>query len=245
MSRLVAALLVLAITGCLGAEPVAQPADQEREIAVEIARLGSSSKGDCAAAVKALIKIGKPASPALVKVLSDPRNDVRAFAAEALRSILSSDPTSAPNCHEKAFWEQRIARLKAGMTLNEALELLLPELSPAERRKTCQGMACGGGGCTGTYRLDDCWMIVIYSFDDRRSRTPRTDRKGLQHDFTADLEQWKLGSTPSVLEPSFRQVWVKPPAGYTGPWVTWHVNGQKANEIQYSNGQVVPGCRQD
>ena len=36
---------------------------------------------------------------------------------------------------------------------------------------------------------------------------------------------------------SVRQAWVAPSAKYMGMWVTWHVNGQKANEIQYRNGQ--------
>jgi hypothetical protein len=185
--------------------------------------------------VKALVKIGKPVVPPLVKVLGDPRNDVRAAAAEALRHILAADPASAPNCHKKAFWEQRIAQLKPGMTLDEALEVLLPDLSPAERRKAMQMMCSSGGSSTSVYRLDDYWTIVIYSLDERRSPSP--DRAGLQHDSNAPFEQGRLGPTPPVLERKARQVWVKPPAAYTGPWTTWHVNGQKAHEMQYRNGQ--------
>ncbi len=75
----------------------AAPNQKESEITVEIARLGSSSKSECAAAVQALVKTGKPAVPALIKVLSDPRNDVRALAAEALRNILAADLAAASN----------------------------------------------------------------------------------------------------------------------------------------------------
>lgn len=216
MSKLFTALLVLAITGCVGADPVAQPSGQEREIAAEIARLGSSSKGECTAAVKALIKIGKPAAPALARTLSDPRNDVRTFAAEALRSIFSSGPASAPNCHEKTYWEQRIAQLKGGMTLDEALELLLPDLSPADRRKTCEGGAWSGGSGTSIYRLDDYWTVHLY---------------------LVDFEHQKLHEHAPDLKRLVRKVWVVQPAGYTGLWVTWHVNGQEAHEIQYRNGR--------
>ena len=198
------------------ADQPTQPTEQERRIAVEIARLGSPSKSECAAAVKALVKIGKPAAPALVKALSDPRNDVRAFAAEALRPILAADPDSAPNYQGKAYWKQRVAQLKAGMALDEVLKLLLPELSLVERRKRFEFGGGDGGSSTESYRLDDYWSVWLH---------------------LVDFERKKLHKHAPDLFRSVRQVWVAPPAKYTGMWVTWHVNGQKANEIQYRNGQ--------
>jgi HEAT repeat protein len=129
-------------------------AGQESRIAAEIVRLGSQSRIDCAAFVKALVTIGKPAAPALVEALGDPRSNVRAFAAEALRSILAADPTYAPHCHEKAFWERRLAQLKSGMPLDEALKVLLPELSPPERQEASEGGTWSGG--SGTQRPACC-----------------------------------------------------------------------------------------
>jgi cytochrome c5 len=189
---------------------------QGTRIVDEIARLGSPSKPECAAAVKALVTIGKPAAPALVAALSDPRNDVRAFSAEALRLIIAADPANAPNYHDEAYWTQRVARLEAGMMLDHALELLLPELTPAERQKRGEGGAWSGGSGTSTYRLDDYWAVHLYLMDFGKEKL---------HEHVPDLFR------------SVRRVWVAPPDGYTGKWVTWHVNGQKANDIQYRNGQ--------
>ncbi len=223
------------VTAADAEPPTPRPTDQEALIAVEIARLGSSNKSECAAAVQALIKIGKPAAPALVKALGDPRNDVRAYAAECMRSIFAADPTGSPNYQPKAYWEQRVAQLKPGMTSDEALQLLMPERSPAERRTTLQGKSCMGVISVNTYRLDDYWKTAIYSFDERRS--PLSGREGVQRDSDVDLGRGKLSPTPPVLVQDVRQVWVSLPAGYTGLWVIWHVNGQKASEIQYRNGQ--------
>ena len=133
----------------------------DQAVDVEIARLGNPIKSESAAAVKALVKIGKPAAPALVKALSDSRSDVRAFAAEALRSILAADPSNVPNWHSEAFWKQRIAQLKGGMPLEEALKILLPELSPAERiGRTEMGVWSGTSGWSN-YRLDDYWAVGL------------------------------------------------------------------------------------
>ncbi len=189
---------------------------QQKQIADEIARLGSSSEPERSASVKVLVEIGKPAAPALVKALSDPHNEVRAYAAEALRSILAVDPANAPNYHEKEFWKQRVAQLKARMPLDEALKVLLPDLSPAERLKRCgQGPWSGNSGVSGC-RLDDYWAVNLYLIDYGKEKL---------HEHAPELSR--------VL----RQAWIDPPDKYTGGWVTWYVNGRKALEIQYSNGQ--------
>jgi hypothetical protein len=222
MSKHFAILLVATIVGshvplrAADVERPTPPAGQEERIAAEIDRLRSSNESECAVAVKALVKTGKPAAPALVKVLSDPRNEVRAFAAEALRAILAADPTSAPNYHEKAYWEQRLAQLKAGMALDEALKVLLPELTPAERQKRCEGVHWSGGSGTSGYRLDDYWAVWLY---------------------LVGFEHKKLHEHAPDLFRSVRQVWVALPPDYTGVRMTWYVNGQKANESQYSNGR--------
>jgi len=247
--------ITTAVSGCIGVEktkekpkeggvqqtpppqPSHLPAGQEERIAAEIAHLGSPSKAESAAAVRALIKRGKPAAAALVKVLGDPRSDVRALAAEALRSILATDPANAPNYHEKAYWEGRLAQLKAGMSLDQALKVLLPNLSPAERRKTMQVMFTGGGGSTSTYRLDDYWMVVIYSYEQMHSQAAKADRQGLQHNSNTSFEQGRLSPTPPVLARQVLQVPVARPPRYSGVWVTWHVNGQKATEVEYRNGR--------
>jgi hypothetical protein len=199
-----------------GVEPAAQATGQDNGIAIEIARLASSEKSECVAAVKELVEIGGPAVPALIKVLSDPRNEVRALAAEALRAILAVDPASAPNCHEKAYWEQRIAQLKAGMAVDEALRLLLPELSPAERRKTCLASMWSGLSGSTLYRLDDYWTVDMNLTDFEHIKL---------HERAPDLIRHVGGER------------VEPPAGYTGAWVTWYVNGQRAWEALFRDGK--------
>jgi beta-lactamase regulating signal transducer with metallopeptidase domain len=190
--------------------------DQDSKIAHDIARLDSSSEPERAAALKALISIGKPAGPLLVGALGDPRANVRAHAAEAVRAILAANPASTPNYHDKAFWQQRIAQLKVGMALDEALKLLLPELSPAERQKRDGGSFGSGRGGVSTYQLDDYWAVKLY---------------------WVDFGKEKLGQAAPDLIRRVRQVWIAPPEKYTGDWATWYVNGQKAHEIQYRNGK--------
>src|SRR5688500_8799280 len=99
-------------------------------IAAEVARLASPGGEGRAAAVRSLVGMGTAATPALVKALGDPSNDVRAGAAEALRSILAADPAAAPNHHDRAYWEGRAARLKVGMSQDDAVAALLPDATP-------------------------------------------------------------------------------------------------------------------
>ena len=81
LHQIAISLLFLGIAAPALAEDEKAKSATEARIAAEIARLGNSNKSECAAAVEALVKIGKPAAAALVKALSDPCNDVRAFAA--------------------------------------------------------------------------------------------------------------------------------------------------------------------
>jgi beta-lactamase regulating signal transducer with metallopeptidase domain len=63
------------------------------------------------------------------------------------------------------------------------------------------------------YRLDDTWMARIW--------------------FTEDFQ--KL-NTIELLE-QLNGPWVDPPTDFTGTWVTYYVNGEKAQEIEYRNGK--------
>ncbi|MEI8195325.1 MAG: hypothetical protein WCI73_05400 [Phycisphaerae bacterium] len=160
-------------------------------------------------------KLGMPVVSALVKALSDPSNDVRAKAAEALRPILAADPSLAPNWHDRTFWTKRIEKTKPNMLLKDALAILLPEMSAEERAQTCTGSDWSGGTGDSIYQLDDYWRVVIY---------------------LNTLGEEKLIKAPE-LQQFVREQGVKPAGDFTGLWVTWHVNGQKAYEIQYRNGK--------
>ena len=157
----------------------------------------------------------KPTLSKLVKDLSDRSNDVRADAAAALRQALAADPAAAPNCHDKDYWERRVAEAKPGLTLKDALNILLPDLTDKQRQQAAEmGMGTGPSSFT-MYRLDDYWRAEL--------RTSNAAPEMLLQ--------------PPKLERSTRQIWVEPPAKYTGTWGTWYVNGQKAHEIQYANGK--------
>lgn len=202
-----------------GIPTVTVAADQDRQVAAEITRLGS--KTESAAAVKSLVAIGKPAAPALVTALADPRNDVRALAAEAIRAILAADPSAAPNWHEEAFWKKRIAQVKAGMREKEVLQVLLPDLSVAEREERREMGMAGGGAVTQSYRLDDYWMVCLFYHGVEPSDGIGVLSKAAPEPFR-----------------EVRGVWIEPPPKFTGVWVTWHVNGQKAHERHYREGRL-------
>ena len=151
----------------------------------------------------------------LVAKLKDPSNEVREKAAASLRPLLAADPASAPNWHEQAFWAERIEATKSDMPLNDALAVLLPDSSPKERQKQLLGSDWSGGTGTSMYQLDDYWRVHLQLRD---------------HDQPILLERPQLFA-------SVRQQWVEPPKNFTGTWTTWHVNGQRANEIQYRDGK--------
>jgi hypothetical protein len=64
------------------------------------------------------------------------------------------------------------------------------------------------------WRLDDYWTVTVYY-----------NNPDLVHE---------MGPT---LNRRARAVWMKPPDDFSGKWTTWHVNGQKANEIDYEDGK--------
>ena len=150
-------------------------------------------------------KLTKSAVRDLVEALGDPSNEVRAQAAEALRPLLAADPSIRTNWHDKSFWTQRIEKTKPDTTLDDALAILLPELSAAERKKRNEGGEWSGGTGFEVCRLDDYWWAGFQLKD--------FDKKLL-------IERPKL-------EPHVQQVWVKPPDHFTGLWVTWRSTAKK------------------
>ena len=159
-------------------------------------------------------KLIKSAVRDLVNALGDPSNEVRAQAADAVRPIIAANPSTAPHWHSKVHWTQRIEKTKSDMLLDDALALLLPDLSVEERKKASEARSWDGTG-VGVYRLDDYWQVLIQ---------------------LKDWDRPRLNGVPK-LESSVRSVWVKPPDKFSGLWVTWHVNGHKAYENEYLNGK--------
>ena len=168
-------------------------------------------------------KLDTASAPALVQALGDPSNAVRAQAADRLRAILAANPSAAPNWHDSTFWTQRIEKLKPGMLVKDALALLNPKLSDKERERlssasTSPASTSPSDAGVGAFicLLDDYWQVPI--------------------EFKLDVNEDRLIDVPK-LERFVHVKRVEPAGDYTGLWVTWHVNGQKAVETQYRNGQ--------
>jgi len=167
-----------------------------------------------------LVEVREP-SPAtvavLIRALTDSADDQRAKAAAELRRILTGNPAAAPNRHERAFWEARLAQIKRGMSAAEALRILLPDATPADREKATEGGAWSGGSGVNMCRLDDYWVVTLYLVDYANKKI--------------------APEPPPAMRASARSVWVKPTDDYAGSWTTYFVNGQKAHEIQYRAGK--------
>jgi hypothetical protein len=105
------------------------------------------------------------------------------------------------------------------------------------------GIVSKGAGCAGVFLMMvlACGTLGIgLAGDVERPTPPAGQEEGIVAE-VARLEgsngKERAGAVKALVTPSVRQVWVAPPAGYTGSWVTWHVNGQKAHGIQYRNGK--------
>jgi hypothetical protein len=139
--------------------------------------------------------------------LADRDGDVRAAAAAELRSLLTGDHDAITDNHGRLYWEEEIRQVKPGMKHDDVLRIL----PPVDKNISGQGT---GQTHSKSWRIDDYWTVNVYYHN-------------------PDVVQ--------VMSPSLnrraRAVWVEPPAGFAGKWTTWHVNGQKAQEIEYQDGK--------
>lgn len=110
----------------------------------------------------------------------------------------------------KTKWTAVVGKMKAGQTKVQILELLQPfKVTEESGYDFNSGF---GRTHTKTYRLDSEWILNC-GFQD-------------EGDILIGLE----------LVPSMKYVWVEPPEGFTGTWVTYFINGEKARQVDYVNG---------
>jgi hypothetical protein len=153
----------------------------------------------------------------LIVALASANQEERAKAADDLRLVLGRDPSAAPNRHERAFWEARLAKISPGMSQDAVIKLLYPNHAwTIPSYKEMRGAWSGQSG-TATYRLDDYWTATIYFI---KPESPEV-------------------SLAPVLNEEVRSVWIAPPKDFTGLWTTYFVNGQKAYEGRYEHGKQV------
>jgi hypothetical protein len=138
---------------------------------------------------------------------------VRAGAAQALRPLIDADPASAPNFHEDAFWNGRIAKIKKGTTLKDVFTTLQTARRPTSRWYDWDGPV--------EYRLDDYWLLRLH---------------GTRGQGNVEETSVRITRVPEVI-PSAVHVEVNPPPNFTGKWTTWYVNGRKACEMEYLQGK--------
>jgi antitoxin component YwqK of YwqJK toxin-antitoxin module len=147
-----------------------------------------------------------------IKRLHDDKSDVRATAAEALRRIIASYPSRSVYISGRdggeAYWTGKVNQIKPGMTKAEVQKIMPPFPIATDSMNMASGQRNWD-----MYRLDYEWTVrILY------------DNPDIVHD------------RPTLIRRTMR-VQVEAPKDYTGTWITWHVSGQKAYEIQYQNGK--------
>lgn len=104
-------------------------------------------------------------------------------------------------------WEPLLKKLKIGLTKKEVRAFLTPQ-----QREDLGGLADGGSHLVD-FRLDHTWVL----------------RCTFRNDGNLLLE--------AKLQVRLQSLWIAPPADFTGPWVSYFVNGQPSHEIHYRDGK--------
>jgi antitoxin component YwqK of YwqJK toxin-antitoxin module len=150
-----------------------------------------------------------------IKALNDPSNDVRAAAAKALREIVAKYGNGTSNIRDpeggKVYWTEKINQVKPGMRQAEVLKIL-PVLPNSWRWSGSNPQTRDR-----VHWVNDHWQVVV-TYPTQPGQPDEV------------LERPKLVQKE-------RMVKVPLPAGYTGPWTLWFVNGQKAEDSQYREGK--------
>ncbi len=149
----------------------------------------------------------RKAIDAHISALADIQAALRDQAAANLRTILLKTGGVAPGDRDETYWAQKLDAIKIGMS-NAEVEKIIP---PKEEAQPTLGQ--GMGSYSVQQRLDNNWSATLY-FDPGN----------------------KIYAAPK-LSKSVLSVWVPPTPDYTGKWTTYFVNGQKSNEIDYSEGE--------
>lgn len=149
-----------------------------------------------------------------IKALHDEDSETRASAAAALRLIIAKYPSGTSNIRS---WDSGEAGWmeKVNQVTEGMTKAEVVKILPAFMSETDFSE-----GPTGdiSYRLDNNWLVVI--------PFRRED---------------KVISSAKLIKRE-RLILVAPPAKHTGSWITWYVNGQKADESQYEDGQYNGLC---
>jgi hypothetical protein len=146
--------------------------------------------------------------------LKSPDSDTRAAAAAELRRIVAKYPSgtvylSRPDDGGEAMWRAKLRLVREGMDRTEVLRILPSVEGPG----AASGGVHDGGSYVTTWRLDEHWSAVATFYESGElARFPRLHKGG-------------------------RWVGVVHPPDFTGTWVDYHVNGQKARAVELRAGK--------
>lgn len=114
--------------------------------------------------------------------------------------------TFVPTARSK--WEPTLAAVRQLVSRDSVVSLL-------EGLGATSGITTTSGRTTNeSFRLDDEWVLTFSSH--------RTDAGAILHN--AELHE------------SMQTAWVAPPAGFTGTWRIYFINGHVSREVQYAAG---------
>lgn len=107
---------------------------------------------------------------------------------------------------KQAIWEPFIEKLQKGQNKKKFLSIFKPY-------DLIQVMGFGSGQSHSVvYELDDDWQLVCWFENDGDK-----------------IISWELSEHT-------KSIWVEPKEKYSGTWITYFINGQKADEINYKDG---------
>jgi len=107
-------------------------------------------------------------------------------------------------------WDSLIAELKPGTPETNVMKLLTPYTNNIEGTGSSGVVECH------RYRLDDLWLLEC-CFEGESS-----NQVLIQPELTKEM----------------RRFWVSPPAGFTGAWTNYFVNGQPSGGGYYRDGKL-------
>lgn len=154
-----------------------------------------------------LLTTSVSAKNAPLDALGDEHPAVREKAAAEIRAMMAKAGGTVPGAHDEAHWRKALQSITVGMSKNDVDKILPPA------GETQPSIGQGMGSVSETRRLDNNWQATFYF-----------DANG------------KISQPPRLYK-SVLSVWIPPAPDFTGKWVTYFVNGEKATEIDYKDGE--------
>lgn len=142
-----------------------------------------------------------------IKALYDSDQTVRDNAAAKIRALRTELGKTVPGEQDQPHWEQQLKAIKIGTSKTD-IEQLFPSMEG-----TAPTLGQGLGKTSVSMRLDNYWDAT-FNFDVSGSLTAAPELHKM------DLD-----------------VWVPPRDTFSGTWTTYFVNGEKAQTIEYKDGE--------